>query len=308
MFRVLQDECQYRQLLDLIESTPNGREQYLDCRRLLDSPSGSHSRAHRVWAFLVCATVGYRGPHPLFVRSWSDHITSCGRATTSLLDLSRTLKLWKDRFRAVRLEHLDWQTLFRKYDAPSTFWLCDPPYHPATLSRGGLYTHLLTIQEHERLLRTLRTAKGYVMLCGYDHPLYTSYLFFWRQVRFNARATMGKSTPRREVIWLNYDDRNRKVGGDKLLIAKRYVDITGGIVPAQRYLDRIAKLLALPIGGQMAGISHHSRQTWRKLDDDGRANASTKLQIAKHYVQMMGSVRSAQRYLDRIRRLVELFR
>ena len=32
------------------------------------------------------------------------------------------------------------------------------------------------------------------------------------------------------------------------------------------------------------------------------------LHTAKHYVEMMGSVEAAQRYLDRVKRLVELFR
>ena len=308
MFKVLQNERQYDQLVKLLANTPNGRQQYLECRALLDEPRKSNTRVRRVWAFLVCAAIGFQGPYYIRVRSWSDNVGVCGRATKRLLDLPATLETWKDRFRAVRLEHLEWYTLFERYDAPSTFWFLDPPYHPATLHRDGLYSHLLTIKEHEKLLQVARNARGFVLLCGYDHPLYTSYLFHWRSIRFRSRARMGKHKPRQEVIWLNYEDDAHKVSGDKLLIAKRYIDITGGAKPARRYLDRIASLLALPREQQMAGISRHSRQFWRKIDDDGRANASTKLQIARHFVQLMGSVRSAQTYLDRVERLRKLFR
>ena len=272
VFRVIQDDTDYRKLLALLENTPNGRQQYLACRRVLDQPD-KHSAVRRAWAFLVCGSVGYRGPHPVQVRSWSDHISGCGRATKSLRDLPCTLMAWRDRFKTVRLEHLDWYALFVKYDAPSTLWFLDPPYHPSTLSGGGLYSHLLTVEQHEQLLRAITTAKGYVMLCGYDHPLYTSYLYHWRKVSFAARTIMGKGRPRREVVWLNYESDNHKIGNDRLLVAKRFVDVAGCMVLARRrYVKRIGALQSLQLANWQntdRAASHHARQPWRNISDGG---------------------------------------
>ena len=98
MFSLLQDDCEYAQLVDLVKRTRNSREQYLECRRILDESRTKHTRVRGVWAFLVCATIGYRGPHPMRVRSWSSHATSRRR----LRDLPETLKAWRRRFRTVQ--------------------------------------------------------------------------------------------------------------------------------------------------------------------------------------------------------------
>ena len=119
---------------------------------------------------------------------------------------------------------------------------------------------------------------------------------------------MGKGKPRQEIIWLNYESDGHKIANDKLLIAKRYVDVTGGVNSAERYLARITRLLALPVKQRLVVPSYHSRQPWKRIDDDGSRFADTRLLIAKHYAQMMGSVDTAYRYCERIRRLQNLFR
>jgi len=135
-------------------------------------------------------------------------------------DLPVTLRAWRNRFRNVLLEHLDWYAVFEKYDSPSTFWFMDPPYHPGTVIKGGLYAHVLGIFRHERLIQVLLNAKGYVLLCGYNHPMYTSHLFHWRHVAFSTRTIMARAGHDEKVIWMNYEADGHKIASDKLLIAK----------------------------------------------------------------------------------------
>ena len=80
-----------------------------------------------------------------------------------------------------------------------------------------------------------------VMLCGYNHPLYTSYLWHWRKVEIAPLAeTMGRKAARRcEVIWMNYEADGKKIRNNTLLIAKRFVDVMGGLTVGRRYLDRM---------------------------------------------------------------------
>ncbi len=248
VFKVLQNDKEYRRLLDLLKNkTPNGRRQYEDCSRILAEHPCKHPRVRKAWAFLVCSAIGYRGPHPSLARSWSTNLSHGDRATKLLLDLPTVLDLWRQRFRRVRLEHTDWFGVFRRYDSPTTFWFVDPPYHPATLtSHAPLYRHVLMLAEHEKLLRTLLGAKGFILLCGYDQALYASYLFHWRRVSFDTRAIMGRGTPRKEQIWMNYEPDARKIASNKLLVARRYVEVMGSVDSAQRNLDRIKRLLSLP--------------------------------------------------------------
>ncbi len=306
VFQVLQDTKQCEQLLALLENTPNGRKQFELCGQILRDPPRRHSRVRRAWAFLVCGNVGRGGLHPLLTKHWPA-ADATDRPTHRLMTLAQRVREWAKRFRQVRLEHADWYWVFMKYDRADTLFFVDPPYHPGTLKSGGrLYRHELTIKMHAKLLRALNGAKGRVVLCGYNHPLYTAYLFHWRKVEFPARATMGgKAEPRREIIWMNYEEDGTKISRNKLRIVYRYVDIMGGICSARRYLDRIISLLDLPKPSDVQPAVQ-KRQTWLNYTDDGRGLPSTKMLIAKRFIEIMGSVSAARRWLDRIEKLLGL--
>lgn len=307
VWQVLQNEEQYEELQRLVQNTPNGRRQFETCCRILRDPLTKHSQVRRAWAFLVVGNTCRGGFHPAITKAWGTACDTTDKQTHNLMTLPLRLEQWRKRFQRVRIEHDDWYTVFMKYDRSDTLFFCDPPYFPLTLrSSGRLYQHELAIEMHVRLLRVLNDAKGRVLLCGYNHPLYTGMLFHWRKVEFPAKAHMGgKGKPRREVIWMNYEADGTKISRDNLLVAKRYVDIMGGLCAARRYLDRIVKLIELPVPSD-GPTAPRKRQTWLNYADDGRGLASTKLLIAKRYVEIVGSVSTAQRWLDRIERLLGL--
>ncbi len=49
MFSLIQDECEYRQLVDLVRKTRNTREQYFECRRILNAPRKKYLRVRSVY-------------------------------------------------------------------------------------------------------------------------------------------------------------------------------------------------------------------------------------------------------------------
>ena len=54
-------------------------------------------------------------------------------------------------------------------------------------------------------------------------------------------------SPREEILWLNYDpETGRKIARNKLLIVRRCADYVGGLEAAQRYLDKLRRLVELP--------------------------------------------------------------
>lgn len=308
VWRVLQNPKQYEQLQRLIENTPNGRRQFEACCQILQDSPRSHSPVRRAWAFLVVGNTCRGGLHPAITKSWGNTCDTADKQVRNLLTLPIRLEEWRERFRRVRIEHADWHRLFTTYDRQDTQFFLDPPYFPGTLrSSTRLYRHELAIQMHVKLLRVVCRAKGYVMLCGYNHPLYTAYLFHWRKVEFPARAHMGtRGASRREVIWLNYEADGSRISSNKLLIAKRYVQMLGGAACAQRYLDRMVALLELPSPNGTTTDGGSSRgQTWLAYADDGRRLPSTKMLIARRYIEAVGGISAAQRYLDRIVALLD---
>ena len=215
--------------------------QYKVCKRVL---ADSHeSICRRAWAFLVCGTIGFSS-HPALANGW----TRSEFQRRDLLNLPARVRWWHERLRNVSLENRPWQEVVDLHDSPDTFFLCDPPYLPEVLrqSSGEYYQHRMEADAHVELIERLRKIRGYTLICGYNHPLYTRLLFHWRKVEFFARETMGgKAGRRREIIWLNYDDDGSRIETNRLRIAERYVRIMDGEDEAVKYVERIRRLRRL---------------------------------------------------------------
>ncbi len=248
VFVVLRDDALREQLVRLLDNTPDGRSQYMECHRIMTRSSEPVPSVRKAWAYLVCATTGYHGPHPVKTRSWSMYRRAKHSTTHRLIALPETIQAWKDRFRQVRLENTSWQRVIDQYDAPDTFFFCDPPYHPEVCS-SGLYCHEMTAEEHAELLERLARVKGRVLLCGINHPLYEEHLFYWRRVSFETRTTMTRTSDkpkRKEEIWLNFEADGAKVHDHRSRITERFVATVGGVEEAERYIQRYKRFLNLP--------------------------------------------------------------
>jgi len=238
VFRTIKEAGSHEQVLRLLESTTNDREQYAACKRVL--ADASETSVRRAWGFLVCGNVGFAG-HPALTNSWVRH----ERQRRDFLTLPARLNWWHERLRNVHLENRPWQEVIDTYDAPETFFLADPPYLPGLLrsSAGQYYRHRMGADAHVELIERLRRIKGYAWICGYHHPLYTRLLFHWRKIKFSARETMGgKAGRRQEIAWLSYEDDGSRIEGNRLGIAQRYIQIMDGAEEAVKYVERIQRL------------------------------------------------------------------
>jgi len=241
VFVVVKHAAGCKQVLRLLDSTSNDREQYEVCRKLLADPNESNVR--RAWAFMVCGTIGF-AVHPALANGW----TLPENQRRDLVNLPAKVQWWHHRLQQVRLENRPWQEIVDLYDSPSTFFFNDPPYLAQVLrSANQYYRHGMGQAEHIELIERLRTIQGHALICAYNHPLYTERLFHWRRVTLSARETMGSKHKgkRLEVAWLNYEDDGSKIEGTRLRIAQRYVTIMGGEEEAVRYVERIKRLKRL---------------------------------------------------------------
>src|SRR3546814_3515363 len=102
----------------------------------------------------------------------------------------------------------DWSSDVCSSDLETLFYI-DPPYHPDTRSQGNrrrgkgfhVYSHELEAADHVRLLDSVTSLSGMVVLSGYPHPLYDEALPGWKRVERMANADGGRE--RTECLWIN---------------------------------------------------------------------------------------------------------
>lgn len=203
-FRVLADPAKSEELRRRCEVTPYARE-VLEWS--FGEPADEIDAAHR-----------------LVVRSFMGHGSDSATRTTRTgfrcrLTDGRALPShewasWpecipaiRDRLKGVLLENDQAERIVDRMDGPATLFYCDPPYLHSTRTgkTGGSgsngYLHEMTDEDHERLLRCLRSVEGMVVLSGYPSGLYDDALAGWERHQRQVVADTAKF--RTEVVWLN---------------------------------------------------------------------------------------------------------
>jgi DNA adenine methylase len=199
-FSCLRDEALSVDLVRQLKLTPYSREEHAFCSHDCGRPTSIVENARR---WFVATQQSYAS---IFGDSWSAS-PSKSRAREVVNRVDR-LEVVAERLRTVIVEHSDFQTVLRKFDAPDAFHFIDPPYMHSTRSGGGTYVREMSDADHRRLIDCILTLQGAVMLCGYSNPLYDSALRRgWRIKDTSHACTSGnrkQAARRMERIWMNY--------------------------------------------------------------------------------------------------------
>ncbi|MBE0688994.1 MAG: DNA adenine methylase [Anaerolineae bacterium] len=107
------------------------------------------------------------------------------------------------RLKNAQIECRDAVEVIQYYDGPNVLFYVDPPYvHRSRAGKGRLrYRHEYTNEQHIQLAETLKTAKGMVLLSGYDCDLYRELYSGW-PVRTKETTTNGNGKAT-EYLWVN---------------------------------------------------------------------------------------------------------
>jgi DNA adenine methylase len=111
------------------------------------------------------------------------------------------------RLRRVAILNRPALDVIRQQDGNATLFYLDPPYVPASRAAPKVYEHEMTIDAHGELLDVCRSARGRVMISGYDSELYAEQLRDWHRVEFDLpnNAAGGEQKRRMiEVVWCNF--------------------------------------------------------------------------------------------------------
>lgn len=90
---------------------------------------------------------------------------------------------------------------------PNTLIYLDPPYLHSTRKSKRAYTHEMSDQDHERLLRATLECRGKVIISGYDSTLYRDILKSWNMKTHsivNHSSQKSFKSRKTECLWKNF--------------------------------------------------------------------------------------------------------
>ena len=91
-----------------------------------------------------------------------------------------------------------------RQNLPPTVVYCDPPYVASACASRLRYDHVLSDDQHTRLLCRLKQLGCYVLISGYWSDLYADALHGWRVVSW-PQITRG-GTWSQEFLWCNFPE------------------------------------------------------------------------------------------------------
>lgn len=87
-----------------------------------------------------------------------------------------------------------------KFDGDELIY-ADPPYFPPTRRQKKVYRFDYTPDDHRHLLGILKALPCMVMISGYPHEFYDSFLDGWNKHSFVGTSHVGNRT---ECVWTNF--------------------------------------------------------------------------------------------------------
>jgi len=216
VFRVLRDPVLSKHLIELCVMTPFSRDEFKDSYESSNDPVDQARKT----LFRAEAGFGSGGSTGHNTGFRSDSKRAYSLASHIWAKYPQRIESFAKRLSGVIIENRPAEKVIANNDSHDTLFYIDPPYVLATrkLSRGSVYRHEMTDQEHAELLDILLHVKGYVVLSGYEHPIYTELLKDWEVHSKLARISSGRGTGlRKECLWINPACANQR-GGQQSLI------------------------------------------------------------------------------------------
>lgn len=161
-YRCLRDKNKFQALCDWVELTVHSREEFVTCKETWENTEDDVERAGR-WYYMTNYSFGSLGRN--FGRAVGDKGGIAGKIRNRLSMFPKI----HERLRQVQIENQDWHQCMMDYDHPDTVFYVDPPYMD---SDPGIYKNKMGYEDHQRLLATIQSLKGFVAVSGYPNALY----------------------------------------------------------------------------------------------------------------------------------------
>lgn len=183
----------------LIELTPDSKENFNNAVEIITGGEGTDIK--KAWAFFVVIHQSYL--HSLTDAHWRRTlgVAPGSKGTWKAKEIYALAK----RLKKVQIENTDaLEVLKFTADCADAVVYCDPPYHTADTTPYGDFT-----LDTDKMRGLLLAQKGSVAVSGYGAEWDC---LGWRKVEHKTAFRHGvagkKSSPRTEVLWMNYDLTN----------------------------------------------------------------------------------------------------
>jgi len=202
VFEVLRNKELSQRLEELCFLTPYHRDEFIKSYEPNDDPVEQARRT----LFRASAGFGSGGSSGHNTGFRTDSKRAYSLSSHVWAKYPANIKRFGERLQGVIIENRPAIDVIINNDSPGTLFFIDPPYVMDTrqVKKGGVYKHEMTDEQHIQLLETLLNVEGYVVLTGYENPIYTEMLSSWDCHKKKARISAGRGTGIRvEQAWLN---------------------------------------------------------------------------------------------------------
>lgn len=198
-FRVLQDKTKAGELKRLLSSTPFAREEFNAAYEPTECDI-EQSRRLIIRSFMGFGSDGCNDARKTGFRSNSNR--SGTTPAHDWVNYTTQIEAFTARLSGVVIENRPAIDVIKQHDGPMTLHYVDPPYvHSTRKTSGKNYRHEMTDQDHVDLATTLRSARGAVILSGYESELYNNLYAGWHIEKRPALA--DGASPRTELLFIN---------------------------------------------------------------------------------------------------------
>lgn len=193
-FRVLRDTPE--RLAQQIKMTPWSRDEY----ELSFQPcEDSIEQARRFWC-LISMSVNASGESPGF------RLVTQEPGKLPELNKEQVIENFyrvTNRLQGVQIENREALDIIRRFDNKEALIYFDPPYIAETRAQSKRYRYEVDHEFHVQAAMLLRQSIGFVIISGYQHPLYSELyeMFGWERVDKEVQTNSGGS--RVESLWLS---------------------------------------------------------------------------------------------------------
>ena len=196
-----------RDLINRLELMVHSREEWEDCLATWETVTDPLEIAAR-WYYMI--HYSFLGQGRSFARVTSPASPVSGTISKRL----EAFPLMHSRLARVQVENLDWSEVLKDFDDPDTVFYCDPTYLNADTSS---YKYVMTLEDHEQMLKQIMGMKGFVAVSNYPNDLYMDKQWQWTRMltcsrrdranaqavsEFNGRSVVTAREDKLEVLWI----------------------------------------------------------------------------------------------------------
>lgn len=194
-FRVLRDRPD--ELIQKIRLTPWARAEHQMC---LTIAGDELERARRYFVMIWQSLNGATDNDANAWRSMYDYEARQRSAAMDGIEIEHLYAVAR-RLQYVQIECMPAEEVIKKYDNPNALIYFDPPYPTTTRVQGRRYLYEWTNDQHTSAAKQLHDCSGYVIVSGYQCPLYEWLYQGWPRKDRESQVNGGRS--RIESIWLS---------------------------------------------------------------------------------------------------------